>query len=150
MRVHVDSTSLSLVLRPKLFWGEGACWEVESIKFETPAFELIGFLKGEKKSIDRNIFTGRIDKEGKVGFSKWVALDGVMEIRDTIKRAMEKFADNPTENWARVADHCKICGRGLSDDLSKARGVGPECWKCFLEIREVFTKSGNDLLKEIL
>jgi hypothetical protein len=24
--------------------------------------------------------------------------------------------------------HCKLCGRPITDELSLARGIGPECW----------------------
>jgi hypothetical protein len=30
---------------------------------------------------------------------------------------------------ARSCDQCSICGKGLTDELSRARGIGPECIK---------------------
>jgi hypothetical protein len=38
--------------------------------------------------------------------------------------------------FARSHDHCCCCGKGLRDELSRARGIGPECvrvlnWRAF-------------------
>jgi hypothetical protein len=27
-----------------------------------------------------------------------------------------------------ASGHCKVCGRTITDELSLARGIGPECW----------------------
>lgn len=29
-----------------------------------------------------------------------------------------------------LSDNCRLCGRGLTDAVSRSRGVGPECVKC--------------------
>jgi hypothetical protein len=43
---------------------------------------------------------------------------------------------------ARSHDHCCICGRGLTDELSRSRGIGPECihkteWGAFLKAKSL-------------
>jgi hypothetical protein len=40
---------------------------------------------------------------------------------------MGLFVQEPGTVFAAADDHCSICGKGLDDDLSRQRGVGPEC-----------------------
>jgi hypothetical protein len=37
------------------------------------------------------------------------------------------FLDDAAAVFARSHDHCCICGRGLTDEVSRSRGIGPEC-----------------------
>jgi uncharacterized protein (TIGR02996 family) len=46
------------------------------------------------------------------------------------QRVVETVRDFVTDRrkvLARSHDHCCICGRGLTDELSRGRGIGPEC-----------------------
>ncbi len=47
----------------------------------------------------------------------------------TVLGAMEDFLVNPRSVLARSHDNCCCCGRGLRDELSRSRGIGPECIK---------------------
>ncbi len=38
-----------------------------------------------------------------------------------------QFLEDPERVFARSSDHCCICGRALTDDTSRTRGIGPEC-----------------------
>ncbi len=67
-----------------------------------------------------NLTPGRI-KRHKIYFIH--AVDGVKRMIDTINQ----FVVCPEEVFARSSDHCCICGRALSDDVSRTRGIGPEC-----------------------
>lgn len=40
---------------------------------------------------------------------------------------MADFISDARTVFARSHDHCCCCGRGLRDESSRARGVGPEC-----------------------
>jgi uncharacterized protein (TIGR02996 family) len=47
-----------------------------------------------------------------------------------VQRVVETVRDFVTDRrkvLARSQDHCCICGRGLTDELSRGRGIGPEC-----------------------
>jgi hypothetical protein len=42
---------------------------------------------------------------------------------------MRDFLDDHRTVFARSHDHCCCCGRELTDELSRSRGIGPECIK---------------------
>jgi hypothetical protein len=42
---------------------------------------------------------------------------------------MREFLDDHRAVFARSHDHCCCCGRALTDELSRSRGIGPECIK---------------------
>jgi hypothetical protein len=43
--------------------------------------------------------------------------------------AAERFLADPMGTFAGSAGNCCICGKGLSDPVSRGRGIGPECHK---------------------
>jgi hypothetical protein len=54
----------------------------------------------------------------------------LLHSRDALLRlaaVCHDFLEAPAVVFARSASHCCICGRPLTDGLSKARGIGPEC-----------------------
>jgi hypothetical protein len=53
------------------------------------------------------------------------ALDDARRVVET----MRDFLDDSRAVLARSCGHCCICGRGLADELSRSRGIGPECIK---------------------
>jgi hypothetical protein len=44
-----------------------------------------------------------------------------------VVETMASFLRDHKAVLARSRDNCAICGRGLSDELSRSRGIGPEC-----------------------
>lgn len=47
---------------------------------------------------------------------------------------LRKIADDPQTAAKRYADEygcCAVCGRDLTNDESRARGIGPDCWAKF-------------------
>lgn len=78
---------------------------------------------------------------------KWLSLrldgQGVKALRvrwdvDANRRGLRLIADaahavltDPMTAFSRQADHCCLCGRGLSDVVSRTRGIGPECIREF-------------------
>jgi Family of unknown function (DUF6011) len=47
----------------------------------------------------------------------------------TVLGTIDDFLDAPGAVMARSHDNCCCCGRGLRDELSRSRGIGPECIK---------------------
>jgi hypothetical protein len=41
--------------------------------------------------------------------------------------AVSAFVTDPVQAMALSANHCCLCGRALTDERSRSRGVGPEC-----------------------
>src|SRR5262249_43717595 len=60
-----------------------------------------------------------------VGTIHKTAADDARRIIQTIR----DFLDDSRAVLARSSDHCCVCGRGLTDELSRSRGIGPECFK---------------------
>jgi hypothetical protein len=49
---------------------------------------------------------------------------------DDLERVVSTIGDYLNDRsavLARAHDHCSICGRPLTDELSRSRGIGPEC-----------------------
>lgn len=46
---------------------------------------------------------------------------------DLLDQGLARLADDPRAAFALAADHCGICGRGLTDPVSRQEGIGPEC-----------------------
>jgi hypothetical protein len=44
-----------------------------------------------------------------------------------LAESVAAFLRNPAQEFARSAEWCCICGRALTDGVSRARGIGPEC-----------------------
>jgi len=52
----------------------------------------------------------------------------------TLQGVLGKVLHNPLASMARYGQEigsCGRCNRRLTDDLSRERGIGPECWKAF-------------------
>jgi len=65
-------------------------------------------------------------------FSHTNAIDGAERIVEVV----QSFLMCRDDVFARSKTHCSICGRALTDDQSRTRGIGPECIKKtrFLEV----------------
>lgn len=53
-------------------------------------------------------------------------LDSTARLVNELQAVLNQLATNPMEAF-KDSKHCCFCGKGLTDDLSKARGIGPEC-----------------------
>ena len=53
---------------------------------------------------------------------RWVD-ESVARVLDTVRA----FLADPAQVFAQASDHCCICGRSLTDPVSRGRGIGPEC-----------------------
>jgi hypothetical protein len=72
---------------------------------------------------------------GWCGCTGQVIRDGPEALRRLIGLVQE-FVATPTKTFARSSDHCCLCGKPLTDELSRARGIGPECLKHTLVFSE--------------
>jgi hypothetical protein len=83
--------------------------------------------KGEDKDADqlcrKLTFNNTADFPPTVGRIYKSAVDDARRIIATIR----DFLDDSRSVLARGCDHCCICGRHLTDELSRSRGIGPEC-----------------------
>jgi hypothetical protein len=55
-----------------------------------------------------------------------LSMTGFNDVRRLVATITD-FLDNPAAVLARSHDRCCICGRKLTDELSRSRGIGPEC-----------------------
>jgi len=63
------------------------------------------------------------------------ALNKFAELVDTFVRSPEKV-------FEASKDHCCFCGRKLTDQLSRCRGIGPECLERITLCFRIFTNYG--------
>ena len=52
----------------------------------------------------------------------------VVGLRDEIVAAFEQGRFDKIEPTMMLSSHCLCCGKGLTDPVSQARHIGPECW----------------------
>jgi len=57
---------------------------------------------------------------------RWSTASGASAL-DRMARTMGEFVERPDVVFARSAGRCCLCGRGLTDEASRGRGIGPEC-----------------------
>jgi hypothetical protein len=79
-------------------------------------------LKRTKKLAVDNV-SGRGPRNG-----SWIYKSALEDAQRLVATVREFLAD-PVAVFARSHDNCCICGRGLTDELSRSRGIGPECIK---------------------
>ena len=56
----------------------------------------------------------------------WSHQHGEMAL-ETMTGTMAEFVEDPAVVLARSSNRCCLCGRRLTDEVSRGRGVGPEC-----------------------
>jgi hypothetical protein len=66
-----------------------------------------------------------IDDEGP-RWKRWGCENGHTAL-ELIAGTMTDFIEDPEGVFARSADRCCLCGRSLTDEVSRGRGIGPEC-----------------------
>jgi hypothetical protein len=57
-----------------------------------------------------------------------ISRTALQDVRRAID-VMREFLDDHCIVFARSHDNCCCCGKGLTDELSRSRGIGPECIK---------------------
>lgn len=94
----------------------------------------------------RRGLSARISKDGKVHVSNWYRNIQEFNRRDTsvLWSAMELLSRDPAAIVNRRADNCGLCGRGLTDEVSQYRGIGPECWSLWDRVYSDITDPGSE------
>jgi hypothetical protein len=80
--------------------------------------------RGEPK--DRVELVLTLDADRPAHLSRFHDRHAVADLDRSLEAAFT-FLHDPAELFRRVRSHCGICGRKLTDETSRARGVGPEC-----------------------
>lgn len=90
--------------------------------------ELLQERTGMVDGTEARKFTRRLAFTVKLGgVSLGSIYPSAVEDARTALEVMADFISDPRCVFARSHDHCCCCGKGLRDELSRARGVGPEC-----------------------
>lgn len=58
-----------------------------------------------------------------------------IESAQRLVEVVREFLHEPLKTFARSSWHCCFCGRGLTDEVSRSRGIGPECFSAVNVIR---------------
>jgi hypothetical protein len=75
----------------------------------------------------------------KVGSAWWHRIStrwGIESLRRLVATA-DAFLNNPQTSFAQSGDHCCMCRKALVDGQSRARGIGPECFRRANLLREL-------------
>jgi hypothetical protein len=101
----------------------GGAVNTERIDCELLQERITDFREQPVRKFDR-LLTLRVAQDEKaVNLIRSNAVNDVMTTLGT----MEEFLLNPKSVLARSHDNCCCCGRSLRDELSRSRGIGPEC-----------------------
>jgi hypothetical protein len=74
----------------------------------------------------------RLHSDGSMGLANWKRDDARNAVAvDLVRSTLERFVGNPRKAFAISADGCGVCGRPLTDPLSREMGIGPECREQF-------------------
>lgn len=57
---------------------------------------------------------------------QWIRADP-RPLRLRVFEALDEFADRDINALSLLSDHCVCCGKALTDPVSRARKIGPEC-----------------------
>jgi hypothetical protein len=86
----------------------------------------------EKKTVSgrsvvrwRRVLDFTLPKDGRPRCGR-LGLNGLHNL-ERIAGTIVAFVDDARGVLARNHDHCCICGRHLTDEVSRSRGIGPEC-----------------------
>ena len=110
LRLRTDGGA-KLILRPSFMFGRSI--HGQSLRYEF-------WWKNPDK--------GWMIRRGIIGTASHYALHDSENFK-SIRETLREFADNPAKVLRRSSDSCAICDRRLTDPVSQARGVGPECMK---------------------
>ncbi len=91
-----------------------------------------------KSSADGRGVVCKLNGKGRLRLYRWFRdHEKTEELLSTLCRALDEVAVQPAMLITTREECCGICGRGLSDEVSKVRGIGPECWKIWDHIQIV-------------
>ena len=86
--------------------------------------------------------------EGKVEHTYFI-YQRVLGATARLADSLREWVDNPAAMWTGSSDHCLFCGKSLTDDVSRTRGIGPECLKKY-QLLDVISKRRPTEMDSIL
>lgn len=76
------------------------------------------------------LIKARIESDGRMRVNKWLRDMAKTEPAiEQLKAMLGQLTADPATLFTQSRDRCCMCGRKLTDPLSRGRGVGPECVK---------------------
>lgn len=86
----------------------------------------------------------KLTAEGRLRLSSWFH-DKAMteEYLSATYSLLDEIASDPRAAITQRRDHCGVCGRGLTDEVSQYRGIGPECWRIWDRVTDEIER-GDD------
>ncbi|MGO9922956.1 MAG: DUF6011 domain-containing protein [Isosphaeraceae bacterium] len=106
-------------------WRAGGILNLDRIDCELLQERVTTVHEQPVRKFDRKLTFRVTQNEKAVNLIRSFAVDDVLTAIGT----MEEFLSNPSHVLARSHDNCCYCGKGLRDELSGSRGIGPECIK---------------------
>lgn len=71
----------------------------------------------------------QLDNESGNARKKWWFIKYLDENLARLLNGAADFVADPLATFAKASSNCGLCGRGLVDEVSRSRGIGPECHK---------------------
>jgi len=123
------------------------------LKSSSTGWELSGVVEVKVKiSSDGKVrfMDYQLHSDGSVVAKRWYKNEALtLAFKETLLALINMAAENPlTIISASISDHCGICGKGLSDELSISLGIGPECIKGFYKVFVMTSSSVTEDAKE--
>ena len=141
--VAVDGRHIAVEIKPQISSSPSGWYYSGKATIHT--IDMAGRGRGNKGKIER----------GKVRITSWFIrsdrAEGLNRLYSTaIWQAMDTIAADPINIISSQEDNCGICGKGLTDDASRRRGIGPECWTFWNKVHAEFDKESNEFLDDLL
>jgi hypothetical protein len=145
LRVKTDDEGLTVVIKPKVFWSQSSRWELDSIKYEliSEGFVVPHHRTGEPIITMGCRINGAINTDNTVRVGRFFYARFEDALR-TLRDALSAFATDPVGGLSIKPDHCLNCGRKLTDELSRSRGIGPECIKSWETVMQFLLRVPAD------
>ena len=68
----------------------------------------------------------RVNEAGQLSWSSWTYRYAPIAVHEFVNTAND-FILFPWQIFSRSKDRCCCCGKRVTDDISRSRGIGPEC-----------------------
>ena len=94
----------------------------------------------------------RIKPNGEVRIFSWFRSQHDEKNRlytTAIWKALDLISEDPANVVMYQRGHCGICGRALTDEVSRRRGIGPECWNTWERVDARISQPSEDALRAL-
>jgi hypothetical protein len=131
------ASNLAVQIQPKLTRAHTLLFECIAIQTENPSLKLFTEPKSLRgQSYWRMKFELFQDEPGtewalkakSAGRGHGCPSSGLLELRSSVIAALHADHFAALKPDLMLSPHCLCCGKGLTDPVSMARWIGPECW----------------------